>query len=483
MAISKSEFFEALRSVLLEHDATAVALQVQDPRMVQPLGAMAQMLAMLSVQMDINANEVFEKVKDATIYADAALKGIMPYARPARVSIKANNPTPNTLTIAAGRVFIDQAGRKYHSISPMLIPAATNGIEGVAMLRLSQSETQTHSTTVTDTRPFLTMLVHQPNNSDEHLSSMAVTINNLPFTYTKDFTNILPNDKVYHVEIDEYRQLSIKFGQSDKVGYQPSIGDVVIITTQVTFGQIDGKQGDEFILDTVVPNSDEAELTFALEAIEDIGADPIDLATLRELCKYPALYSDNAVYLGSFDALIRRHYPDLRFLSVWNEQIEENMRGASIHNINRLFVAFAPKHDSEYTAMQDNIRRLIEKADDGYRTVFYSPIIDKPQITITAKISVAHDTEVVKQQITQVLLETYGQDTAVSKRGLLDIKHKDINKLLTDKILALKDYRSDVIVQVNRNTTLKPEYWQYVDQSSMSIEVNAVLVADDAWGA
>lgn len=483
MAIPKSDFFEAMRGVLLEHDATAVALQVQDPRIVQPLGAMAQMLAMLSVQLDINANEVFEKVKDATIYADAALKGIMPYARPARVLLKADNPTATALPIAAGRVFTDQAGRKYYSISPMLIPATLNGVDGTTTLRLSQSETQVHSSTIDESRPFLTVPVQQPLNSDEHLSSMAVTVNGLPFTYTKDFTNILPNERVYHVEIDEYRQLSVKFGQADKVGYQPSIGDTVDITTQVTFGQIDGKPGDEFILDTISPNSNESELTFQLEAIEDIGADPIDLATLRELCKYPALYSDNAVYLGSFDALIRRHYPDLRFLSVWNEQVEESVRGANLLNINRLFVAFAPKHDNEYDTMQDNIRRLIEKADDGYRTVFYAPIIDKPQISITAKISVTHDAEVVKQQITQVLLETYGQDTAVSKRGLLDIRHKDINKLLSDNILALKDYRSDVIVQVTRNTALKPEYWQYVDEHSMSITVNAVLVADDAWGA
>jgi hypothetical protein len=45
------------------------------------------------------------------------------------------------------------------------------------------------------------------------------------------------------------------------------------------------------------------------------------------------------LYLGEFDFLVRRNYTTLKFLSVWNETMEEDARGANVANINTLFVA------------------------------------------------------------------------------------------------------------------------------------------------
>lgn len=479
--MTKAEFFTAASNVLKEHDATAILLQVQDPRIVQPIGAMAQMLAMLSQQIDIAVNEPFEKVRDATIYADAALKGIMPYARSGSVAVVAINNGVEALSIAAGRELIDQKGRLYRVVSGVVLPAATNGVASETAIRLLQIEYSSYSTTIGETSAFMTVNVPKPVDDDVFLTGIDVHVNDVLFAYNRDFTNVLPNDEIYHVEIDEYQNINIKFGYRDVVGYQPFVGDVIRIETTQSYGEIDGKAGDEFSLSNALTS--EGHLIFNLSIVDDVGAAPINLSTLRELAKYPSIYSENAVYLGSFDALIRRHHPDLRFLSVWNEQIEETVRGADIDHINCLFVSFVQPDGVSVTEMEDKIRRLIAKADDGYRVKIITPAQLSPTVVISAKVSVSHDSAVVTEQIQSVLLAEYGKDTANAKRGMLEIRHKDIVALLLSKVVALSDRVSDFTVDVSLLGTALPEQWRYLSESSLQISVIAALSNDDKWGA
>lgn len=481
MTITKSEFFTAASNVLQEQDATAILLKVQDPRLVQPIGAMAQMLAMLSQQIDVASNEPFDKVRDATIYADAALKGIMPYARSGTVTIVALNDGVEELSIAAGRELIDQKGRVYRVLSGVTLPAASAGVSSQTAIRLTQIEYSTVNTSVSESSAFMAVNVPKPTDEDVFLTGIDVYVNDVLFAYNRDFTNVLPDDKIYHVEIDEYQNINVKFGYRDVVGYQPFVGDVIRIETTQSYGEIDGKAGDEFSLSSALTS--EGHLIFKLSAVEDIGADPINLSTLRELCRYPSVYSENAVYLGSFDALIRRHHPDLRFLSVWNEQIEEGVRGADIDNINRLFVSFVAPDGVSAGEMEDKIRRLIKKADDGYRVSIVAPTQLSPVVLISAKVSVSHDAAVVTEQVRSVLLSVYGAETANAKRGMLDIRHKDIVSLLLSKVTALSDRVSDFTVSVSLLGAALPEQWRYLSEASIQISVTAALSNDDKWGA
>ena len=72
------------------------------------------------------------------------------------------------------------------------------------------------------------------------------------------------------------------------------------------------------------------------------------------------------MYLGDFDALILRNLPQIGFLSFWNEQIEEKVRGPSFNNTNTLFIAASI--DGADSAWQHNeITRILSAADDSYR--------------------------------------------------------------------------------------------------------------------
>lgn len=477
---TKQEFFDAALNILSDDPRTSVAVQVQDPRLLQSIKANAQMLAMLSEHIDVASNEPFEKVRDATIYADAAAKGIMPYARSGVVTVNAKNNTGENVAFNAGRLFFDQKGRTYQSLATVNMPFVYAGANSYPV-QLRQVEKFTQTEVVADSIPLYKVAIKKPVNEKEYLTSIEVYVNDVMFSYSKDYTNVFNGDKSYSIEIDEYQVMSIVFGYDNVVGYQPNSGDVVRIEMTRCNGDIDGKSGDEFSLLNM--SEDERDIQFTLASIDDVGSKPIKLDVLRELCKYPAIYTDNAVYLGNFDFLIRKHYPDILFLSVWNEQIEESVRGANIVNINKLFVSFCPPSGITEAQMQAYITELVRKADDGYRVVFKTRIDVSPVIAVTAKISVVHDSELVKTQIKGLLLSKYGQDSSKSRKGMYDIKTKDVSELLKSEIPALADTVSDFTVAVTNPTSILPEQWRYLAMANITVTTTAILNDADTWGA
>lgn len=480
MSISKQQFYEAALNILSDDERTSLAIQVQDPRLLQSIKAHAQMLSMLSEHIDIASNEPFEKVRDATIYADAAAKGIMPYARSGIVTVNAVNNAGKDISLSAGRAFNDQKGRIYKLLTSVNIPFVV-GEANAVQIQLKQQESVTQTETVSETKPFYKLAIKKPANEKEYLTSISVYVNNELFNYSKDYTNVTRNDKCYHIEIDEYQQMNVVFGIDNVVGYQPKSGDVIRLELTRCNGDITGKAGDEFTLSN--QTTDEKGILFSLVSIDDVGAQPIKLDVLRELCKYPAIYTDNAVYLGNFDALIRKHYPDLLFLSVWNEEIEESVRGANILNINKLFVAFVPSAGITDAQMQSNIVNLVKKADDGYQIEFKSVVEVSPTITINANISVVHDAGLVANQIKELLLSVYGKNTSSARVGMANIKHKDITELLKNNVQALSDAVSDFSVDVVNPVSGLPEQWRYLSASNINVTVSAILRDNDTWGA
>jgi hypothetical protein len=63
-----------------------------------------------------------------------------------------------------------------------------------------------------------------------------------------------------------------------------------------------------------------------MDALLIAGQNPMPMSVLRDLARYPSVYDNNAVFLGEFDFLVRRNFPTLQFLSVWNESAEEQAR-------------------------------------------------------------------------------------------------------------------------------------------------------------
>ena len=337
MAFLKSDFQAALRAAVISRPTAAEAYRAGDPRLLAMMDAAATMFTMLSQQIDVAEVEPFLKSRVGTVLADATLKGILPLAKPARVTVAVTNTGTNPVTIAAGRVITDAKGRRYTVEGSATIAASSTG--SVAAVQLT-TRTVTH--TVSGAAPFYAIEVTASTES-LFLAGMDVQDAVLPYTFSPDFVNVSAGQRVFHVETDESRRVFVRFGAAelgtDVIGHQPIDGDVITITLRECGGLVSLDAGSSFALEYVL-TTDEALLNMVLTSLVATGASPPDTETLRMLARYPALHDSNAVFLADFDFLLRRHLSGIKFLSVWNEQAEEAVRGPSVGSINTLFVSF-----------------------------------------------------------------------------------------------------------------------------------------------
>jgi len=73
MAYSKEDFDRMIVNSVSQSPELAALYQVGDPRLLQAQSAIAQMMAMMSQQIELGAMEPFDKVRDSTVLADASL--------------------------------------------------------------------------------------------------------------------------------------------------------------------------------------------------------------------------------------------------------------------------------------------------------------------------------------------------------------------------------------------------------------------------
>lgn len=477
MAYSKADFDRVIANSVSQFPELAALYQVGDPRLLQAQSAIAQMMAMMSLQIEIGAMEPFDKVRDSTVLADASLKGLTPMATPARVRVLVENPTNAAISIAAGRGLLDSSGRMYVADMPVTVPAG-----GAGRAELVQKQVRTIEHTVAVSQPFYKIEVPQPTDG-RYISGIAVQdAFGVPYIYTLEFTNVANGDKVFHVECDEYRRLFVVFGYADYVGYQPNVGEVLTLTVYETTGDVRPDASSPFALDYAIAPQD-GQIKITMDSLLLPGAAPMDIATLRELCKYPSAYDQTAVYLGEFDFLVRRNIPGLKFLSIWNETIEEMVRGPSLDNINRLFVSFSVPHGATRESIEQEIVRIIKAADDSYRIVFVTPVIFAIGMTIVAEVARIHDAEAVKKQIQDVLIKEYGEEAVPVRAGMLVVKYKAIYELLKKSVAALQDSGSDfsVVITPIKDKQL-PEHFRYVTLQSLSISVTLANYNLGSWG-
>ena len=161
---------------------------------------------------------------------------------------------------------------------------------------------------------------------------------------------------------------------------------------------------------------------------------------------------------------------------MWNEQLEETVRGASVDNINVLFVSFI-KSDTTPTQAQTDITRTIGYADDSYKVKFVEPIEKHIPINLQLRLSPVHDFDSVKIRIREILLQNYGRDSEWARRGRNRINWRATSELLKSKIIELQDSTSDISVTVLDDTIANtPEEFRYVATQSISMSNSPLIV-------
>lgn len=458
-----AEYMDRAVAAIAEYPSAALAYQVQDPRMMALLRAMATQLSMRSQEQDVAAAEPFTKSRDMTVLANAAVMGVLPFASPAVMSLNVQNVSATAFDVLSSRRLLDQQGRNYVATKGASVPA-----NGSATIEVTQRSESTFAHSVTVSEAFYRIPVPVPEVGYITDIRVADDSGNL-FTYTPEFTNIELDAQIYHLESDENRQISVVFGARKIGGYQPVIGDVFNVTVVTTEGEISLSAGSPFVFEhaTTIAESG-AKLT--LTAVQATGSNPLDVSALREVTNYPALYDRSAVFLGNFDFLVRSTLSPFRFLSVWNEQREEEVRAPGIASMNCLFVA-AKKDGVSDDTLHEQIEQLIKKADNSYRyrrvAVAEVPI----PTTITLSVPDVYDREAVKKQASEIVLAQYGRESKWAKKGSGRVLIRRITTLLQASIVACQAEDADIKVAVTDETTILPESYRYISDASLVVNV------------
>lgn len=474
-AYTKDDFYAAATNLLSSYKNVNLYASAGDPRILCQIGAQATMLAMISSQLDTDKFEPFVKSRDGTVLSDAALKGILPLGRACQVTLAVENSDTADVTLGAQRRLLDQKGRIYELDSSVTIPAGE-----VASVTAQQLRRRSIKHTVTSASDFYRIQVAL-SADDMYLNTLAVFRDEDQFAYTPDWFNVSSGDLAYQVESDELRQMWVCFGRTSVIGYGVKTGDVFNLDITECNGEItDLQTNSEFNLEYVY-SAAETSLKISLDSIEDNGADPHSISELRVMARYPAIYDHNAVYLGQFDFLLRRYLAGIRFLSVWNEQIEEGVRGASVDNINCLFVSGLVKGMAS-SAFQDRVKTLIARADDSYRIKFVPAALVAVPLTVTGSIAISWDRATVEAQIRALLLDTYGDGSTEVSQGMTQpLRKARINRLLRENIDAFRDDNANYDVQLTLPTTLLPEQFLYLSSASITVTLTSDDYGTNLW--
>jgi hypothetical protein len=478
MAYTRDDFLAKFAAIITNFPALALYYQAGDPTLLAPMGAVATMFGMLSEQLDIAMLEPFSKTRDTTVLADAAMKGILPFAIPPTMTITATNPGTVSVPITAGRRLLDQNGRVYTAQTNATVPAG-----GTATLLVKQMTTRAESATVDQSAPFYAVQIPENSDADQCVSGVYVSVDGAQYYYAPEFANVAADDPAFDIVTDEQRRLFVKFGWANTFGTQPDAGATVSLLIEETLGATDLATNAAFTLEATTTTADRA-LTFKLASVVNPGADPVDIEVLRQLATYPSGYDGSAVYLGNFDFLIRRNLLNLRFLSVWNEQVEESVRGPNVQNINRQFIAVLSDGATtadQIAALQKSIRNVVAAADDSYWVKFVDAVETPLPLTINAQVSVVHDTGDVEAQIRAQVLALYGRDAAAVRQGMIRLSNKKITDALKKNIVALQDDGSDFQITLPAQTNLLPEQFRYVSDASLTVNVTQATYNDGQW--
>lgn len=464
---TKSEFQAAIASEISNYPQAAERYRARDPSLLASLDAMAAMLAMLSTEQDVAAAEPFTKARDATVLADATAKGVLPFGLATRLTLIVTNAGSTPFTLSTGRRILDNQGRTYIVVAGITVPAL--GSENVVV---SQENERRFDHTVTVTQPFYQIEVPRAPEG-QAIVGVRVTqtgVTTVEYEYRPEYVNLAAGAKTFHLQSDASQRLLIEFGAEGLAGYAPQAGEVFTIIITDCEGAITIPAGSKFVFEYAGTPA-EGDITMVLDEVTSVGRGVLDIPTMRTITQYPSIYDVSAVYLGNFDFLVRRNLSPFRFLSIWNEQTEEIVRGPDIDNINTLFVT-ALKDGVDTTDLQNQIKALILRADDSYK-VSMVPVVEVAiPVTILARVHSVYDFAQVRQQIREKVLAAYGRDSAFSQSGQNRVLYRNVYRLLTDSVVALQGGKADIEVEVDDlEVTVPPEQYRYVSEASLTVTV------------
>lgn len=448
--------------------------QAGDPLVVQQLRAVAAYFVLLSREIDVSTLEPFIKTRDRSILADATNKGILPVATPCQHTVEIINRGSTPVTFSQGRIIEDSnGGRPWRLMSSVTVTAGST-VEVLA----EQSELREVTYTVQTGEIFHT--VDLTISEGQFLSALAVRDTEVvPNTYAiaPRWMNVAAGDYAITVNTDSLRRILVNFGDSDRVGRTVATAQQFVFTLVECYGEVDSSRlKDAAFVELLNTAEQRCSVRFKTNGLVRAGADPLGTEQLRLLASYPALYDENAVFLGNFDYLVRQKFmARCDYVSVWNEAIQERAYGSlSLDDINRLHVAVKAKNPLEQAAIESDIQLLIGRADSLYvNRVSPRAVVERPyQIVITGRLAAVHDIDTVTAEIKGLLVANYGKGTIAASRWLADgINLQEIATRIRSNVTAFQDRISDFSVSAESLTVnpVKPHEWLYVTNTSITV--------------
>lgn len=480
---SLSRIQQVTAIALQKYPEIAARYNAGDPTITAPIQAMQHMIAEIGRDVDVSELEPFMKSRVATILADASNKGILPIATPCQHYVDVMNTGTQRMTVTSGRVFEDGQGRTWRFLQNGEILAGSE-----ARILAEQSQVRTIQRTIIESIPFYQFSL--PILDDMALVSLSVSDqDDQVYNFVTRWMNTRVGDYAIIIKTNSLREITLEFGDSARIGRTLEVNTVLDIKVIESYGYVDVTGLKEASFQAInTPQESKLQLRFSDNGLVRMGANPLTVSQMGLLASYPT-HDDNAVFLGNFDFLVRKKFmARTHYIYTWNESVHEQYFGSSIHNINHLFVSFVPKNSAEYDLMADEIRQLIGKADNLYagdKTVFM-PIEERQfKILINATLSPVHDTSTVKEQIKALLLSNYGKEQiAASYHVANGFNLQEINKLMSENIVAFQDRQSDFKIDIEDldANPIKPNQWLYIGEESIAFNIKAAKgVGESLW--
>lgn len=472
--------FEARLVANLDDYEILELYNAQDPLVLKYLRSVGAYLALFSQEVDISEIEPFIKTRDRSIIADATNKGILPVGMPAQHYLEVINRSPNSVTLSQGRIIEDNSGGRPWR----LLQSVTVNAGEIGEVLVEQSEYREIQYTIQNMESFLRIELQLRDD----LSLAGITVrdnNNQIYSLKKRWMNVAPMEYAFNLTTDSLRRLFIEFGDDERAGRTAQANQVFIFGLLETYGEVDvSRLKDASLVEVLTTDETKVSVRFKQGGSVRAGADPLNTSQLRVLSTYPALYDENAVFLGNFDYSVRQKFmARCHYIAVWNENEQDRYYGVTYLDINHLHIAIVAKNAAEQSNLEQEIIQYIGQLDSLYKErVRVHAVVEKPfALTLNGRLAAVHDVDGVKAQIRGLLVDRYGRTKLSASRWLVNgFNSQEIATQLRKNITAFQDNISDfsLIVPIPVN---KPHEWVYIDPNSISLNLERTAETGAAW--
>lgn len=469
----RRKILSSIDSNLNDYPEVAERWRAGDPTVRAMMTSVVETVLWLSRDNAINVTEPFIKSKQSTIIADAINKGILPVATPCQHLLTVENDGTEKVNLSQGRLIEDGTGRQWRLMSSVSI--ATGEVKTVLA---EQSTVNTIEVTIPVSEPFYRLEV--ATTEDAYFSGISV-VNatlNIAYQYTPRFMNAGIGHSAYTLQSDNLRDITIVFGDSQRAGSTAQAGDTYEVAITQSYGYVDPMSLSSAALSEIYTVAEsKLSLYFKPGDLVRSGSDPLSVAQLRLLASYPSMYDQNAVFMGNFDFLVRKHFMQrFDYMSIWNETINEKHYGPSLDAINHLFLTVVAKNKVEEELLIEDIKKLVARADSLLTDrVYIKAVEERPfKITIAGRLASVHDMDAVKTQIKELLLENFGKGSLASSYHNPDgFNKQEIAIKIRNDIPAFQDRISDfsVLTEDTVAKPIKPHEWAYISEDSITIDL------------